>query len=89
MIDFELSPEQLAIRNAIRGFAKEHLGNARSLYEPQKAHANWEDRFRSTKPLYEEAVKAGLIKAQIPRELGGGGGTVDSSYYGLPAFLTS
>lgn len=75
MIDFELSPEQSAIRNAIRAFADAHLKNARSLYEPQDTpHANWEARFRSTKPIYEEAVKAGLIQAQIPKHLGGGGG---------------
>ncbi|KAK5045240.1 hypothetical protein LTR84_009346 [Exophiala bonariae] len=75
MIDFELSPEQSAVRNAIRAFANAHLRNARSLYEPSNSpHVNWEDRFRSTKPIYEEAVKAGLIQAQVPKHLGGGGG---------------
>jgi len=75
MIDFELSPEQAAVRNAIRGFATAHLADARVLYEPQGApHLKWEDRFRSTKSIYEEAVKSGLIKAQIPKQLGGGGG---------------
>lgn len=75
MIDFELSPEQAAIRNAVRGFATAHLKDARVLYEPQGApHLKWEDRFRSTKPIYEEAVKSGLIQAQIPKQLGGSGG---------------
>lgn len=75
MIDFELSPDQAAIRNAIREFATAHLKNARVLYEPQDApHIKWEDRFRATKPIYEEAVKSGLIQAQIPKQLGGGGG---------------
>jgi alkylation response protein AidB-like acyl-CoA dehydrogenase len=75
MIDFELSPEQLAIRNAIRGFAKANLTAARAVYEAQaNSSAQWQDRFRSTRPIYAEAVKAGLIKAQIPKELGGAGG---------------
>lgn len=75
MIDFELSPEQLAVRNAIRGFAQSNLTNARSVYEPASGpFAKWEDRFRSTQPIYAAAVKAGLIKAQIPKELGGAGG---------------
>ncbi|KEF63001.1 uncharacterized protein A1O9_00976 [Exophiala aquamarina CBS 119918] len=75
MIDFELSLEQAALRNAVRGFASAHLKDARVLYEPQGApHLKWEDRFRSTKPIYVEAVKSGLIQAQIPKQLGGGGG---------------
>ena len=75
MIDFQLSPEQLATRNAIRGFARANLQAARSIYEAQGASSSaWEDRFRSTQPIYAEAVKAGLIKAQIPKELGGAGG---------------
>ena len=75
MIDFELSPEQLALRSAVRGFAKANLKSARELYEGRAASSSqWQDRFRSTQPIYAEAVKAGLIKAQIPKELGGGGG---------------
>ncbi len=75
MIDFELSPEQLAVRNAVRGWAKANLTTARSVYESQtNSSQEWSDRFRSTQPIYAEAVKAGLIKAQIPKELGGGGG---------------
>ncbi|KAJ9603829.1 hypothetical protein H2200_011350 [Cladophialophora chaetospira] len=75
MIDFEIAPEQLAVRNAIRGWAKANLTAARSIYEGQNASSGeWRDRFRSTQPIYAEAVKAGLIKAQIPKELGGAGG---------------
>lgn len=75
MIDFQLSPEQLVMRNAIRGFAHANLKTARSTYEPRGTpFSKWEDRFRSTQPIYAEAVKAGLIKAQIPKELGGAGG---------------
>lgn len=75
MIDFQLSPEQLAMRNAVRGFARANLQTARSIYEAQRASSSaWEDRFRSTQPIYAEAVKAGLIKAQVPKQLGGAGG---------------
>ena len=75
MIDFELSPEQSAVRNAVRGWAKANLTAARSIYEGQDASSGeWRNRFRSTQPIYAEAVKAGLIKAQIPKELGGVGG---------------
>ena len=80
MIDFELSPEQQATRAFIRCFAATHLKNARSLYDPTTPHAQWEDRFRSTRPIYRAAVEAGLIKAQIPTQLGGAGGAlVDSA----------
>ena len=74
MIDFELTPQQHAIRRGVNAFAKAHLTTARSLYEPDIPHAKWEDRFRSTKPIYEAAVQGGLIKAQIPVPLGGAGG---------------
>lgn len=79
MIDFELTPEQQAIRNAIRGFANAHLKNARSLYDPPLPHPKWEDRFRSTQPIYRAAVEAGLIKAQIPAPLGGTGGSLNDA----------
>ena len=76
MIDFELSPQQEAIRGAVHTFATTHLKKARSLYDPPTPHAKWEERFRSTKPLYRAAVEAGLIKAQIPAQLGGTGGAL-------------
>lgn len=74
MIDFTLTPEQKEVRNHIRSFAQTHLTRARSIYDPPTPHAKWEDRFRSTQPLYEAAVDAGLIRAQIPVGLGGTGG---------------
>ena len=74
MIDFALSPEQVAVRNHVRQFAAANLADARSLYDPPVPHARWEDRFRSTKPVYVAAVQAGLIRAQIPAALGGMGG---------------
>lgn len=75
MIDFELSPEQLAVRRASRDFAIAHLRTARSLYEPDgKPLPRPEDRFHSTQPVYAAAVHAGIIKGHIPKELGGAGG---------------
>lgn len=80
MVSFELSTEQKALRAQIRKFATTHLANARSLYDPPSGHTKWEDRFRSTQPIYAEAVKAGMIKAQIPSTLGGlGGPLIDSA----------
>lgn len=76
MVNFDLSPTQVAIRTAVRSFAATHLKNARSTYEAAGAQINarWEDRFRSTKPIYEAGVKAGLLRAQVPQALGGTGG---------------
>ena len=79
MIDFELTPEQKAVRDHVRTFAKTHLADARSLYDPKIPHSKWEDQFRSTKPLYAAAVQAGLIKAQIPTQLGGLGGPLSDA----------
>lgn len=76
MIDFTLTPEQQQVRSHVREFAKNHLSKARGLYDPAVPHAKWEDRFRSTQPLYAEAVKAGMIKAQVPAALGGIGGSL-------------
>lgn len=68
MIDFTLSPSQLATRNAARTFASTHLLTAKATYDQIPSHAQ---RFQSLQPLYEEAVKAGLIKGQIPAPIGG------------------
>ena len=80
MIDFTLTSEQQAVRQNTRAFARNHLTNARSLYSPSPPHTKWEDRFRSTKPIYAAAVSAGMIKAQIPAAIGGlGGDLVDAA----------
>ena len=79
MVTFDLTDSQQAIRSHVRTFASTHLAHARSLYDPATPHTNWESRFRSTQPIYSEAVTAGLIKAQIPRELGGTGGPLIDS----------
>ncbi|KAB8263016.1 hypothetical protein BDV32DRAFT_146807 [Aspergillus pseudonomiae] len=75
MIDFELSDTQTRVREHARSFATKHLTTAHTLYEnlpiPQA-------RFSAIRPLYEQAVKAGLIQAQVPTEYNGRGyGLVD------------
>jgi nitroalkane oxidase len=75
MIDFELSPDQLNLRNGVRAWAQANLKSARSVYEAGgETSSQWQNRFRSTQQIYAQAVKDGLIKAQIPREIGGAGG---------------
>lgn len=69
MIDFSLSKEQQQLRAGAAAFAEAHLKNAPEVYSQ---HATQEARFRSTKPIYAAAVKAGLIKGQVPTALGGG-----------------
>ncbi|EMC91198.1 hypothetical protein BAUCODRAFT_39353 [Baudoinia panamericana UAMH 10762] len=78
MVDFDLSPQQQAIRAGVHAFATTHLKDARKTYEAavKKPNAEWSDGFRSTQSIYAEAVKAGLIKAQIPERLGGTGGAL-------------
>ena len=68
MVDFTLSPSELAVRDAARTFASAHLSTAKAAYTQIPSHA---ERFQSLQPLYAEAVKAGLIKCQIPTALGG------------------
>ncbi|KAK6824333.1 hypothetical protein RU639_005251 [Aspergillus parasiticus] len=75
MIDFELSDAQTRAREHARSFTTKHLAAAHTLHEnlptPQA-------RFSAIRPLYEEAVKAGLIQAQVPNEYNGlGYGLVD------------
>ncbi|GAB1198157.1 hypothetical protein APSETT444_007465 [Aspergillus pseudonomiae] len=75
MIDFELSDTQTRVREHARFFATKHLATAHTLYEnlptPQA-------RFSAIRPLYEQAVKAGLIRAQVPTEYNGQGyGLID------------
>ncbi|KAL1620479.1 hypothetical protein SLS56_009658 [Neofusicoccum ribis] len=68
MVDFALSPNEARARDAARAFAKEHLSKAKAIYSKLESHA---DRFQAMRPVYEAAVRSGLIKAQIPAPLGG------------------
>ena len=72
MIDFTLSERQSAIRNAARSFASVVLSKAPTVYSQ---HAEGYRRFQATRPLYREAIKAGLIKGQIPVSMGGSSGS--------------
>ncbi|KAG8164024.1 hypothetical protein KVR01_005942 [Diaporthe batatas] len=77
MIDFTLSKEQHQLRAGAAAFAEAHLRPAREAYSQ---HATQEARFRATRPAYEAAVQAGLIKGQVPAALGGSAqGLVDAA----------
>lgn len=77
MIDFKLSEEQQQLRAGAAAFADAHLKAAPEIYSQ---HPTQEARFRATKPTYAAAVKAGLIKGQVPTALGGGSqGLVDAA----------
>ncbi|KAE8368958.1 Nitroalkane oxidase [Aspergillus caelatus] len=75
MIDFELSDTQAKVWEHARSFAAKHLAAAHTVYQnlptPQA-------RFSAIRPLYQEAVKVGLIQALVPAEYNGlGYGLVD------------
>lgn len=72
-VDFQLSPSEAGIRNAAAGFAATVLKDAKKDYEKFTEH---HQRFQSTKPIYEKAVQGGLIKGQVPPQLGGTGGSL-------------
>ncbi|KAK9312695.1 hypothetical protein V1522DRAFT_34217 [Lipomyces starkeyi] len=67
MVGFTLSDSEKSTRVAARGFAKAHLAGAKAIYSNFSTPAG---RFQSIQPLYE-AVKAGLIKGQVPAPVGG------------------
>ncbi|KAL4864085.1 hypothetical protein BDV12DRAFT_176682 [Aspergillus spectabilis] len=73
MVDFTLSPSEQQTRSAARAFADAHLASAKATYSSLPTP---ETRFQSLKSIYEAAVKAGLIKAQIPAPLGGTSGSL-------------
>ena len=68
MVDFNLSLSELTVRQAARTFASTHLAGARAAYSSLTSHA---ERFQSIEPIYREAVRAGLLKGQIPAPIGG------------------
>lgn len=77
MVDFTLSPSQQALRTNAANFAQAYLKDAPATYNQ---HATQRARFESTADIYREAVKAGLIKGQIPAPLGGSAeGLVDAA----------
>lgn len=68
MVSFDLTSSETAARSVARIFATTHLAPAKSTYQSLPAP---ESRFQSLKPTYEAAVRAGLLKAQIPAPVGG------------------
>jgi alkylation response protein AidB-like acyl-CoA dehydrogenase len=72
-VDFQLSPSEAGIRNAGAGFAATVLKDAKKDYMKFTEH---HQRFQSTKPIYEKAVQGGLIKGQVPAQLGGTSGSL-------------
>jgi len=80
MVDFSLSPEQNELRANPHAFAQNVLSTAPSLYSNLPTQT---ERFQSTLPIYQTAVKAGLIKGQIPVPLGGtSAGLIDAAIVG-------
>ncbi|KAF9873103.1 acyl-CoA dehydrogenase [Colletotrichum karsti] len=74
MIDFTLSESQLAARKNAAAFASQLLRGAYESYT--KLPNDGVSRFLSTKPLFETAVRAGIVKSLVPPHLGGTGGTL-------------
>lgn len=72
-VDFQLSPGEAGIRNAAAGFSAACLKDAKKEYS--KFTENHQ-RFQATKHIYEKAVAGGLIKGQVPVQLGGSGGSL-------------
>ncbi|KAJ5203386.1 acyl-CoA dehydrogenase [Penicillium cf. viridicatum] len=68
MVDFSLSKSEARVQYVARKFAVETLTAARSIYSTHEIYAK---RFQVTRPFYKKAVLAGIIKAQIPTDLGG------------------
>lgn len=68
MVDFALSPKQNTLRSHARAFAQDVLSGAHKTYTGLVTQT---DRFQATMPIYQAAVKTGLIKGQIPQPLGG------------------
>ncbi|KAF4985384.1 hypothetical protein FDECE_16593 [Fusarium decemcellulare] len=68
MIDFTLNPSQAQAQRDARAFASTVLKKAAAQYSSQ---TDQKSRFQATRPFYREAVRHGLVKAQIPVPLGG------------------
>ena len=67
-VDFRLSEDQLLARSATREFAKRHLSGVEDLI---RGLPTPERRLLATKPVYEDLVRAGFLRAMIPARDGG------------------
>ena len=70
MVDFNLSKEQLQSSHSARVFAHTFLKDARKIYANLPTP---QERFQSTRPIYQKAVEAGLLKSLVPIAAGGSG----------------
>ncbi|KAM0514997.1 hypothetical protein ACHAPE_006319 [Trichoderma viride] len=68
MIGFSLTDKQKALREGSAKIGEEILSPARAIYSQ---YNDQESRFQATLPFYEQLVKAGFVKAQVPTALGG------------------
>ena len=69
-IDFTLSPEQQALQQAARDFARDVLSQVRATIA---AYAKPEDRFFATRPFYAAMADHGFVHALVPQDYGGTG----------------
>ena len=72
MIGFELSDEQLLLRDTARGFAQRSV---RPLVERVKREGTPDDPWPLVRPVYAEGVALGLTSLFVPPEHGGAGGS--------------
>ncbi|KAM0454949.1 hypothetical protein ACHAPV_008090 [Trichoderma viride] len=68
MIGFSLTDKQKALREGSAKIGKEIPSPARAIYSQ---YSDQESRFQATLPFYQQLVKAGFVKAQVPTALGG------------------
>ncbi|QEY63091.1 acyl-CoA dehydrogenase family protein [Metapseudomonas lalkuanensis] len=74
-IDFTLTSSQVELQQRARQFAKRTLSQVTEVIRHLPTP---EDRFRATRPFYEELVREGFMQRLIPQPFGGGGtGMVD------------
>lgn len=69
MIDFTLSPSLVEAQQNARAFALNIL--KKEAAAKYSSCLDQKSRFQATRPFYKEAVRQGLVKAQIPVQLGG------------------
>ncbi len=67
-IDFNLSPEQIALRDGARAFANTVLKDVRKTIAQ---YSKPDERFYAIKPFFEQGAQAGFINALVPKEAGG------------------
>lgn len=65
-----LLAEQKALRATAREFAGDVLARAREVTDPLPTAT---ERYRATRPFYEQLVAAGFLRRLVPQALGGDG----------------